>query len=73
MKPYFPKEVSKEFLLVDLVNNVKKLAEELDVVLECASRVAACMDASALKRDIQRYGGVRARKLFASPDDKDAT
>lgn len=66
MKPYFPKELSKEFLLVDLVNNVNKLAEEQSVVLERVSYLAADMDTSALKRDAQRYGGVRAKKLFAS-------
>lgn len=70
MKPYFPKELSKEFLLVDLVNNVSKLAEEQNSVLEHVGRVAADMDAPSLKRDVQRYGGVRAKKLFASLDNK---
>ena len=70
MKPYFPKEVPKEFLLVDLVNNVNKLAEDQDVVFERISQVAASMDASALKKEVRRYGGVRAGKLFASFDDK---
>jgi Family of unknown function (DUF6088) len=73
MKPYFPKEVSKEFLLVDLVNNVNKLAEEQNSVLERVGDVVADMDASSLKRDVQRYGGVRAKKLFASLDDKTLT
>lgn len=73
MKPYFPKEVSKEFLLVDLVNNVNKLAEDQDVVLERVSHVAANMDTSSLKKDAQLYGGVRARKLFASIDNKTVT
>lgn len=73
MKPYFPKEVSKEFLLVDLVNNVNKLAEEQNFVLERVGDVVADMDASSLKRDVQRYGGVRAKKLFASLDDKTLT
>jgi hypothetical protein len=70
MKPYFPKEVSKEFLLVDLVNNVNKLAEEQDVVLERVSHVATNMDSSSLKRDAQLYGGIRAKKLFASINNK---
>lgn len=73
MKPYFPKEVSKEFLLVDLVNNVNKLAEEQDAVLERVRHVAASMDASSLKKDVQRYGGVRAKKLFASFAEKAVT
>jgi hypothetical protein len=70
MKPYFPKEVSKEFLLVDLVNNINKLAEDQDVVLERVSQLAATMDLSSLKNDAQLYGGVRAKKLFASLDNK---
>lgn len=51
MKPYFPKEVSKEFLLVNFVNNVNKLAEAQDVMLERVSRLAANMDSSPLKKD----------------------
>lgn len=70
MKPYFPKEVSKEFLLVDLVNNVNKLAEDQDVVLERVSHLAASMDASILKKETRRYGGAKARKFFMSLDDK---
>ncbi len=66
MKPYFPKEASEEFLLIDLVNNVNKLAEEQDFVLERVSHVAANMDNSSLKKSVQRYGGVRAKKFFAS-------
>lgn len=69
IKPYFPKEVSEEFLLVDLVNNVNKLAEEQDTVLKDVRRVVANMNVSSLKRDVQRYGGVRAKKFFASLDD----
>lgn len=48
-KPYFPKEVSKEFLLVDLVNNINKLAEDQNVVLERVSQLAGNMDSSLLK------------------------
>jgi hypothetical protein len=68
MKTCFPKDVSKEFLLVNLVNNINKLAEEQDVVLTHVSCMAANMDISSLKKDVQLYGGVRARKLFASID-----
>lgn len=73
MKPYFPKEVSKEFLLVDLVNNVNKLAEEQNSVLKRVGDVVADMDTSSLKRDVQRYGGIRAKKLFAALDHKALT
>lgn len=70
MKPYFPKEVSKEFLLVDLVSNVGKLAEEQDSVLARVGRVVAEMDVASLVRDAQCYGSVRAKKLFASFAEK---
>lgn len=66
IKPSFPKEVSKEFLLVDLVNNINRLAEEQDVLLERVGRIAASMNLSSLKKDVQLYGGVRARQLFLS-------
>lgn len=70
VKPYYPKELSKEFLLVDLVNNISRLAEEQDAVLECVSQVAASMDASTLKKEARRYGGAKAKKFFISLDDK---
>ena len=34
MKPRFPKSLTKEFLLVDLVNNLDQLAEAKDEVLK---------------------------------------
>lgn len=68
MKPYFPKEVSEEFLLVDLVNNVNKLAEDQNAVLERVLELAMKMDASVLKKDARRYGGVRAKKLLVCDD-----
>ncbi|MES2822745.1 MAG: DUF6088 family protein [Pseudomonadota bacterium] len=73
MKSYFPKEISKEFLLVDLVNNLNKLAEEQDVVLKRVSDLAANMDLSSLKKNAQLYGGVGARKLFTSLANKTVT
>lgn len=73
MKPYFPKELSEGFLLVDLVNNVNKLAEEQNSVLKRVGHVAANMNASSLKRDVRRYGGVRAKRLFASLDNVTVT
>ena len=73
MKPYGPKEVAEAFLLIDWVNNVNKLAEEQNSVLRRVRDIVANMDASTLKRDVQRYGGVRAKKLFASLDETTVT
>jgi len=65
MKPYFPKELSEEFLLVDLVNNLKNLAEDREAVLKRIKKKAATMDAPALSKAIRDYGGAAARKFFA--------
>lgn len=66
MKPYFPKDISEAFLLVDLVNNVNKLAEEQDAVLMRVLSVASTMHTSTLRQAVLRYGGVRAKKMFSS-------
>jgi hypothetical protein len=66
MKPYFPKDISEAFLLVDLVNNVNKLAEEQDAVLMRVLNVASTMHTSTLRQAVLRYGGVRAKKMFSS-------
>lgn len=65
MKPHFPLKASREFLLVDLVNNVTRLAEDQKEVLARVREKAAQMDAHALKRAVEAYGGARARKFFA--------
>lgn len=70
VKPCYPKELSKEFLLVDLVNNIGGLAEEQDVVLGRISEVAGSMETSVLKKSLRRYGGAKAKKLFISLDCK---
>ena len=64
MKPYFPKVLSKEFLLVDLVNNVNQLAEEQDSVLLKAKSLAAKMDQQKFYRAVNDYGSVGTRKFF---------
>ena len=69
VKPYFPKVLSKEFLLVDLVNNVDKLAEDRGVVLSKVRQVISDMDPSSLDRAVLRYGGVRARRLLSTSSE----
>ena len=66
MKPYFPKVLTREFLLVDLVNNVNQLAEERDSVLLKAKFLAAKMDQQKLSRAVNDYGSVGTRKFFLS-------
>jgi hypothetical protein len=65
MKPYFPKKVSKEFLLVDLVNNVSHLAENEHQLMEKVKQVGASMAGTKLSKAAEAFGNVRAKKMFA--------
>ena len=66
MRPRFPRSLSKEFLLVDLVNNLDQLAESKEEVLTRVRDRAADYDATKLKNAALRYGKVRTKKFFAS-------
>ena len=65
VKPSFPKSLSAEFLLVDLVNNLERLAEDAGTLLSRVKDAAKSMNASALAKAVRHYGGVRARNFFA--------
>ncbi|WP_339875359.1 DUF6088 family protein [uncultured Algoriphagus sp.] len=66
MKPKFPKNLSPEFLLVDLVNNLDTLAEDKEMVLSKAKEKAGKLDLAKLKRIVSAYGSSRTKKLFIS-------
>jgi len=64
LKPHFPLRPTEEFLLVDLVNNVTKLAEDQEALLSKVLIKARRTDRRLLKKAVQEYGGVRAKKFF---------
>lgn len=64
VKPRFPKSLTKEFLLVDLVNNVDQLAEAKDEVLKRVMQRAASTDRRRLRRAVRDYGNERTKKFF---------
>lgn len=64
VKPRFPKSLTKEFLLVDLVNNVDQLAEAKDEVLKRVMQHAASTDRRRLRRAVRDYGNERTKKFF---------
>jgi hypothetical protein len=64
VKPSFPKTLSQEFLLVDLVNNLDRLAESKTEVLARVKERAASYDAARLQRAARDYGSVRTKKFF---------
>jgi hypothetical protein len=65
VKPAFPKKLTREFLLVDLVNNLDQLAESKEEVLSRVRERAASYDRPRLQRAVREYGGVKAKKFFA--------
>lgn len=63
-KPKFPRKLTAEFLLVDLVNNIDDLAEDHEQILRNVKLKALAMDCRLLKRNVKFYGSARARKTF---------
>lgn len=65
MKPSFPKTLSREFLLVDLVNNLERLAESHEQVLERVKEEVASYKLPRLERTARNYGNVKTKKFFS--------
>lgn len=65
MKPHFPKKLTTEFLLVDLVNNLNTLAEEPQLVLEKVKDKIKTMDTKKLKKSLSEYGSIKAKRLLS--------
>jgi hypothetical protein len=60
----FPKESNIEFLLVDLINNLKFLAEDQQQIRENVARRVPDMDANKLMRAVSYYAGARTKNFF---------
>ncbi|MBU1086556.1 MAG: hypothetical protein KKD05_03460 [Candidatus Omnitrophica bacterium] len=64
LKHKFPRQVTKEFLFVDLLNNLKELAEDRPAVLECIKEKTLAIHSQRMKRAVNSYAGERAKKIF---------
>jgi hypothetical protein len=62
-KPKFPRTVTPEFLLFDLLNNLDLLAEDKGLLLARVRSRFADMDPKRLKKALADYGSVATRKL----------
>ena len=65
MKHAFPKTLTSEFLLVDLVNNLDQLGESAEEVLGRVKTRLVASDHARVKRVAQSYGSERTKKFFA--------
>lgn len=64
VKPHFPKKLTPEFLIVDLVNNLETLAEDQQEVLKNVAVKVKGMNSQKLKRSVAEYGSVKTKKVF---------
>jgi hypothetical protein len=66
LKSSFPKNISKEYLLVDLLNNLESLAEDVTLVLEKLPDNVGRFDTDALMKATQQYGSGKTKRLIKS-------
>ncbi len=64
VKPRFPKKLTREFLFVDLLNNLEELAEDRDLVLSQARSKLPTFDRGRLEDAAESYGNMATRKRF---------
>lgn len=65
VKPHFPKKLTEEFLLVDLVNNLDNLAEEKSSVLSRVAEKVKLLDTNKMKKNLSEYGSEKTKKLLS--------
>lgn len=65
-KNSFPEHPTKEFIFIDLVNNLNDLAEDQPKVLEKVYEKVTDMNTSDFKEALRQYGTPRTRKLLAA-------
>ena len=66
MRPHFPQTITESFLLVDVVNNLDRLAEDHHAVLERVQERVQLMDVNIVQQAAYAYGTVRTQKWFFS-------
>lgn len=64
MKHHFPKTATPEFLLVDLVNNIDRLAEDNQSILDNTLEKAKQFDAAKLKHAVEELRNDKNTKII---------
>lgn len=64
VKPHFPRKITPEFLLVDLLNNLDQLAEDHDELLKKVKSKATAMDPRKLNHALREYGTAKTKKVL---------
>ncbi|PAW95408.1 hypothetical protein CKK33_18640 [Mucilaginibacter sp. MD40] len=66
IKHHFPEKLTEEFLLVDMVNNLDKVAEDQDCLLKNIMSKAFSMNRKKLQQSLVAYGNAKAKKMLSS-------
>ena len=66
LKSSFPKNISREYLLVELLNNLESLAEDQTLVIEKLSNNVRSFNTDALMRATQQYGTGKTKRVVKS-------
>lgn len=66
LKSAFPKNISKEYLLVDLLNNLDLLAEDQAVIVDKLSGTIHSFNLDALMKAAQQYGSGKTKRTLKS-------
>jgi len=66
IKTSFPRQLTREFLLVDLLNHLDELSEDRNGIIERLPDVLNRFDENELRRLAQQYGSGSTRRLIKS-------
>ncbi|KKX48140.1 hypothetical protein L950_0222670 [Sphingobacterium sp. IITKGP-BTPF85] len=63
-KSKFPKQLSSEYLVIDLLNNLKSLEEDEQTLLHNLKSRVQQFNKELLKKNAARYGSIKAKKII---------
>jgi hypothetical protein len=63
-KSKFPKQLSSEYLVIDLLNNIKNLEEDEQTLVDNLKSKVQQLNKELLKKNAYRYGSIKAKKII---------
>ena len=66
VRPRYPRKVTREFLLVDMLNNLENLAEDRKEILQRVKMKLPEMDSKRLRSTVKRFAKLSAKKHLES-------
>lgn len=64
MRHHFPKKLTPEFLLIDLIDNINRLPEDSEQILQLAKNKALEFNRRRLLSAAREYGSVHTKKIL---------